>query len=59
MKVELTKETNPDGKVWFYVYADGNIIESFLGHREKEAREFYESYGKVEPKTETLETKEV
>lgn len=59
MKVQLIKETNPDGKIWFCVYGDDHIIDSFTEGREKEAREFFTNYGTIEPKIEVLETKEV
>lgn len=59
MKVELRKETNPDGQIWFCIYGDDHIIESFMDHKEKEAREYFAKYGTVETKIEVLETKEV
>ncbi len=59
MKVTLTKETRPSGDVWFYIHSDEHIVESFSGSREKEAREYFDAYGKHETKIEVLETKEI
>lgn len=59
MKVELKKETKPDGAIWFYIYANEHCIESFSEAREIDARRFFLKYGEVETKIEVLETKEV
>lgn len=39
MKIELTKETRKDGKVWYFIYIDGSVMIDNCFTDESESRQ--------------------